>query len=155
VIDVKVVVKIGGVRDMFSRLAAVKVREVFKELRKPALIDQRQHDQAARGPDGRWPPLAASTLARRARMTKTKSGRKRKPNKLLGRLPKAMQSIVNTRSLIVRSRVKWSLAHQRGARVGNGAILPRRQFMWISDWLRRHAKEAFVRALVAAGRRSL
>lgn len=152
---IKVTVRIGGVLDMFSRLKRIDTKAVLRTLRKPATVDLRQHDTAARGPDGAWPRLAVSTVARRAKMTKTKSGRRRKPNKLLGRLPKALQSIVSERSLIMRSRVKWSMAHQKGAIVGRGSRLPRRQFMWISVWLRGQARDAFVKALAAAGRRSL
>jgi len=155
VIDVKLTIRIGGATDMLARIAKVDMKRVLTGLRKPATVDLRQHDHAARAPDGAWPGLALSTIARRTKMIRTKGGRLRKQNKLLGRLPRALQSIVSSRSLIMRSRVKWSMAHQKGAIVGRGSRLPRRQFMWISTWLRGQARDAFIKALAAAGRRSL
>ncbi len=162
-IDVKAIVRIKAPMRMLRDIVRFDPKPVFQLLRKPAHIDQRQHDSAARGPDGPWPQLAASTIARN-RFNRTVKGAKGKrtirlggstKHKLLGRLPRAMKDIVSSRSLIVRSRVGWSIAHQGGAVVGNGARLPRRQFAWISKWLGEQARVAFERAINAlADRRS-
>ncbi len=139
-IGVKATIRIGGIMDTFRRLSRPDLKQTFKEMQGPARFDQRDHDNKELAPDGSWPALHPSTVARRARMAKSKR-RRAKPRKLLGRLPKAMQNIVSAKSLIVRSRVKWSLAHQKGAIVGRGSRLPRRQFMWISDWLKGQARK--------------
>jgi hypothetical protein len=141
---------------MFDRLRKVDIKDAFLELRGPAVFDQRHHWRKDEAPDGRWPGLAASTLERRTRKRgRAKNGRQQSwPRKLLGRFPTAMQSIATTRSLIVRSRVKrFSMVHQEGGRAGHGARIPRRQYMWISDWLRAQAVERFKKALVLAARR--
>lgn len=151
-IGVKATIRIGGVMDTFRRLARPDLLKAYKEMQGPARYDQRQHDVKEQGPDGPWPGLAASTAARYARMARSKR-RRRKPRKLLGRLPKAMQNIVSARSLIVRSRVKWSPAHQRGGVVGRGSRLPRRQFMWISTWLRGQARQILEQTMMRAWRR--
>lgn len=156
-IDIKARVTIKGPLSMLRHLARFDPKPVFQLLRKPAHVDQRQHDTASRGPDGPWPQLAASTIARN-RYNRTVKGLKGKrtirlggstKHKLLGRVPRALQDIVSGRSLIVRNRVKWGLAHQAGAIVGHGARLPRRQFEWISKWLLRQAEDAFNKALQA------
>lgn len=156
-IDIKARVTIDGPLKMLARIAKFDAKPVFKLLRVPANVDQRQHDTASRGPDGPWPQLAASTIARN-RYIRTVKGAKGKRtirlggstrHKLLGRVPRAMQDIVSSRSLIVRNRVRWGIAHQAGAIVGHGARLPRRQFAWISRWLLREAENAFNKALAA------
>jgi len=157
VIDVKARVTITGPLSMLRHIARFDPRPVFQTLRKFANADQRQHDTANRAPDGPWPQLAASTVLRN-RYNRTVKGLKGKrtirlggstKHKLLGRVPKALQDIVSSRSLIVRNRVRWGLAHQAGAIVGHGARLPRRQFEWISRWLLRMTEEKFTEALQA------
>lgn len=164
VIDVKARVTISGPLKMFNRLRNFDPKPTLVTLKKPANVDQNQHDTAARGPDGPWPQLAPSTVARNRYARTVGKGKGRRTirkghggsarlisrHKLLGRLPKARQSIVSRKSLIVRSRVKWSMAHQAGARVGRGSLLPRRQFEWISPWLKRQVVAAFERDLNAA-----
>lgn len=135
---------------MLRRIKQLDTRAVFKRIQPSAIHDQQNHDRALRGPDGPWPALAASTIARRMRPRgKSKTGKNRSwPTKLLGRLPKSLQAIPSKMKLLVRSRVKeFSLAHQGGAIVGNGARLPRRQFLWISDWLLERCRVEFVRAM--------
>ena len=39
--DVKFTVRIGSIRDLFTRLSRVDLKESFKELRGPARFDQR------------------------------------------------------------------------------------------------------------------
>lgn len=154
--DIKATVRYGNVLNMFDRLRKVDIKDAFLELRGPARFDQRHHWRKDEAPDGQWPGLAASTLERRTRPRgRGKDGRRRSwPKKLLGRFPTALQSIASARSLIVKSRVKrFSMIHQEGGRAGHGARIPRRQYLWISDWLRQQAVKALQRALVLAARR--
>lgn len=152
-IDVKLTVRLGGVRDMLARIAHVNIKETLREARVPTRLDQKDHDRKETGPDGSWPQLASSTRARYARRPGGKRGFQ---YKLLGRLPKALNSRVTGNSLIFFSRVtKWSMAHQKGAIVGHGARLPRRQFLWISPTLKRIVRIMFERALKRAAARSL
>ncbi len=90
--------------------------------------DQREHASRRMGPDGPWPQRAASSLA------KARRGRKR-TRKPLGKLPTATTYTATSTGLRAVSRVPWSGAHQFGARVGRGAQLPARPFLWISDEL--------------------
>lgn len=156
---VKATVRFGGVLDAFNRLSRIDTLKAFKELRGPARLDQRHHDRNTEAPDGRWPPLAASTIARNRyrrtvkgakgrRTTRRGGARSLSSHKLLGRLPTALQAIVSPTSLIIRDRVKWSMAHQASAIVGHGARLPRRQFLWISDWLKDFTRKQFQRLLI-------
>lgn len=154
--DVYATVRIGGVRNMLTRLSRVDIRRVFRDLRGPAVFDQRDHWKNDESPVGHWPGLAASTLERRTRRRgRDKRGRNRSwPRKLLGRFPTAVQSIASSTSLVVRSRVKkFSWIHQAGGIAGHGARIPSRQYMWISSYLREEARRLFQRALQnAAGR---
>ena len=155
-IDIKIRVKVTGALQMIDRLGRIDVKKTFDRIKPSAKHDQDQHDRALQGPDGPWPSYAASTLARRARKRgRDKRGRQRSwPAKMLGRFPKSIQAISSSRSLIVRSRIaKFSLVHQEGGRAGHGANIPRRQFLWISAWLRERTRVEFQRALdrAAAG----
>ncbi|MGB0972350.1 MAG: phage virion morphogenesis protein, partial [Mycobacterium sp.] len=84
--------------------------------------DQRDHQRAQRGPSGPWPPLATST--RRGR-----SGR----SGMLGGLPGAIRTRATADSLTISSLVPWAAAHQEGAVVARGHILPARPFLYFSD----------------------
>lgn len=145
--DIQIVVTAGSVFAAFDRLRRIDTRKVFQRLRPDARKDQREHADKQEGPDGAWPPLAPSTIERRARMAKT-SKRNAKPRKILGRVPAALTSKISAKSLILMSRIKrWSMVHQRGARVGRGSIVPRRQYLWISHNLRKATKREFESAL--------
>lgn len=149
-IAIKATVDLKASFAMLRRIKQIDTRATFKRIQPSAIHDQQQHDRATQGPDGAWPQLAPSTIARRMRPRgKSKTGKNRSwPTKLLGRLPKSLQSIPSKGSLIVRSRVKeFSLAHQGGAIVGHGSRLPRRQFLWISPWLLERARIEFLRAI--------
>lgn len=117
-------------RDVERGIAAMLRRgrqlgPVFRKLRQPMRQDLRQHAKDKEGPDGDWPALAMSTvLARR--------GRRRRSRRLLGRLPQAVKMFVSTDSVAAVSRVPWSGVHQDGGKVGRGATIPKREFMWLS-----------------------
>jgi hypothetical protein len=135
-------VKIGGLLAAFVSLRKIDVKRVLLGLRKPMHSDQRDHRDRQRGPRGLWAPLASSTLKRYAREGK------RRNRRILAKLPNARQTSVKGNVLTMKSRVRWSMAHQDGpTRVGRGAIVPQRQFLWISPSLHREATQHFRNAL--------
>lgn len=120
--------------------AGVDLRALFRSVRKELREDQRAHAKEQRGPGGAWPTLAASTVEhRKARAGKQGRKRRRKLKtataKKLGRLPGAYKIEISRLSIKAISRVKWSGAHQGGARVGHGSNLPDRTFLWASSGL--------------------
>lgn len=141
-IRVSATVNVGGVLAALAGLRRVDIRAAFGKLRRPMHADQRDHRDKQRGPRGPWAPLAATTLARYARMGI------RRNRRVLAKLPNPRVTTITASALVMRSRVAWSLAHQDGpTRVGHGAILPQRQFLWISRELIRQAKKEFLRAM--------
>ena len=104
------------------------LRQPLRVIRKEMRLDQREHARDREGPEGKWPERAASTIAK----IRKGSGRARRP---MGRLTTAVDYIAQQRQVIGRSRVPWSGAHMAGDRVANGATLPQRVFLWISDKL--------------------
>jgi phage gpG-like protein len=135
-------VDIGYVLSTLNRIGGQDWKPVFRVLRKPTHKDQRDHRDKQRGPRTRWAPLSATTKKRYAREGK------RRNRRILAKLPNARIAIVKTDELIMRSRVRWSNAHQDGpTRVGRGAIVPQRQFMWISSSLIAEARSEFRKAL--------
>lgn len=152
-VDVRAVVHLGSVRNLFARLSRVNIRKTFNDLKGPATFDQRHHWNKVEAPWGRWPGLAPSTLERRTRKRgRDKKGRNRSwPTRLLGKFPTALKKTASTRSLVVESRVKrFSMIHQTGGRAGHGARIPSRQYLWISAWLLQQAEKAFIKALQKA-----
>ena len=97
-------------------------RALFAELKPDLRADQIDHKKKQQGPEGRWAALDPDTRARRPRA-----------RRLLGRLSSAVAYKAGRDALTATSRVKWSRAHQDGARVGNGARLPARPFLWFSS----------------------
>lgn len=134
-------VRIDGLLAAFVSLGKTDFTKAFKRLRRPMHKDIGRHRDAQRGPRGPWAALAPSTKLRYAREGK------RRNRRILARLPNARQTIVSSKALIMRSRVKWSMAHQAGARVGRGALVPQRQFFWLSRAFIVESKHEFRRAL--------
>lgn len=100
------------------------VVEVARSLRAPVRADQTNHARAQEGPDGAWPARRSPSRRR-----------------ILGRLPGAIRMAVNGATVSATSKVAWSGAHQDGpTRVGRGAIVPQRQFLWLSDEVINHAE---------------
>jgi len=124
---------------------APDLRPAWKEARKPARADQREHAKEEEGPDGPWIPRRSRTRAR------SKSGRRRRARKLLGRLPRALQIKHDKRRLLIRSRVRWSGVHQEGGVAGRGAQIPARTFLWPSDELLGKVAEIVARVLAKQG----
>lgn len=134
-------VNIGGVLRAFERLKRTDTSKAFRAAKKPARKDQRDHAKRQASAQGRWPGLADTTRARRAR------GAKRKSRKILGRLPAALQITSGKDFVRVTSRVPWSGVHQDGGAAGKNARIPRRQFLWISKDLLRAVRDIFTAAL--------
>jgi hypothetical protein len=142
--DIYANLRIGGIIAAFEHLRKLDIKAVLLKLRKPMHYDQRDHRDRQRGPNGPWQQLAASTKARYAREGK------RRNRRILAKLPNARYTIVNSRSIRMRSRVSWSMAHQDGpTRVGRGSRIPQRQFLWISKRLKEEARRHFEAALWA------
>lgn len=138
-------VKIGSVLTALSRLGSLNIRGALLKLRRPMHKDQRQHRDLQRGPRGQWAPLASITLQRYAR-----AGIRRN-RRILAKLPNPRLTTVTASTLIMKSRVRWSMAHQDGpTRVGRGAVLPQRQFLWISRGFLRDAARELNTAMHAA-----
>lgn len=150
-IGIKATVKLHGLEAAMRRLSTMEKRAAFREVGIHARQDQSLHDAKHEGPDGPWPALHPSTVARYAKKAKTKRGKAR-PRKLLGRLPRALRTIITGSSIRVVSRVKWAFVHQAGGRAGRGARIPRRQFLWISDRLMQRSSRVFQQHLLKAWR---
>ncbi len=114
----------------------------FAQVKEPMRDDQKEHRKDKAGPESKWAPRAASTIA---------SYRHRKHARaLLGKLPTAVAYKASATGVTAESRAAWSDAHQEGAIVGHGARLPQRTFLWISDKLIDVATDIISAALLAA-----
>lgn len=109
------------------------LRPAFRAMRKPVLADQRDHRKKREAPGGKWPARAAAT---QERYRQRRRGGKKAPRTLLGRLPAAITTRIERDRMIVESRAKWSRVQAEGGRVGHGARIPGRKFLWISRSLR-------------------
>jgi phage gpG-like protein len=130
---------VDGFEDM-SR-AGRNLTPVWSQLEPVLKADIRAHFDLREGPDGPWAPLAASTVAkrrqdatRRGKGRRTKSGRKsRAVANPLNRLRTSFHVRYSRDYLRAVSKVEWSGAHQDGATVGKGAVLPAREHIYGSD----------------------
>lgn len=142
---VSVTVDIGKVEEGFDAMErrAGMLGDAFRQLKKPMRADQRSHSKQKEGPDGAWP-------ARKRLGSGTKKARRRNARKLLGRLPNAIVVKSYRSAVVAQSRASWSSVHQEGGRVGRGAVVPRRQFLWISDELLKTAADVVGEHVVEA-----
>jgi len=74
--------------------------------------------------------------------------RKIERTKLLGKLANAFTARLQTAAVVVENAVKWSRVHNEGGRVGNGATVPERRFLGISDEARRELADIALRWIV-------
>lgn len=135
---------LGPVERAFSAMErrARALGPVFSSLKAPMRADQAEHQASQMGPDGKWPVRSDATLE------KIRSqGRRGRP---LGRLPSSTSYSAGDFGVVGKSRVPWSGAHQDGARVGKGSVLPARPFLWLGRDLLLRAQGAIERALVEA-----
>ena len=141
--------------DMVSGLRALAragrdVAPILREARKPLRSDQREHQRRKRGPDGPWPGPSAGTVRKRGR---TKSGRRRR-RRPLGRLPTSLSIVIVGRAtLVARSKVPWAYVHQEGGRVGRGARLPARPFLYFGREFLEDVEQALGQYLARSWRR--
>lgn len=115
------------------------LRPAFAKLAPFMTADQKQNFKRQEGPDGPWPPKAASTRGRQLKRASASARRKgRKPpkrgsKKLLGKLSTAFTVSFDRRELRAESKVPWSGVHQEGATVGRGSKIPARVHHWMSN----------------------
>lgn len=136
--------------------AGINLKPAWRKLRRPMKADQAYHMKRQQGPNrASWPPLAASTIAKRLQsMTAsgkafTKRGKmKKSAQRRLGRvlsrkLLSGMKVTIKPKEMSVAARLKWAGVHQHGGRVGHGARIPPRPFIYIGDELLLSAKRVF------------
>lgn len=151
--DIEAKIDLRKVENALRRLqlAGHNLAPVFKSSRKPLRADQREHQKDQRGPDGKWPGLAPSTIKRRTvkgggrRYRGVRRRKSRKLSRLLGRLPRDFKITFDARKLRAASRWPRSGVHQhpgRTIRANNGAVIPDRTFLWPSPDLLRHIAKA-------------
>lgn len=109
------------------------LRPAFRAARPSLKQDQRDHAKKQSGPGGAWAPRSSSTKNRAGGATYGATRMSRRARKVLGRLPTAIAVKPERTRAIMRSLVRWSDVHMTGGRVGRGAVLPARVFLWISD----------------------
>lgn len=146
------------------KAAAKNVGRVMSKLRAPLQRDLKAHARQQSSPDGKWPKRArrAEVLARRRRAT-VRRGRVRAASKtrgarqavrfigggnLLGKLPDTVVVRKRGAEIEARSPVPWSGVHNIGGRVGYGAEIKARPFVFISPKIQGLAAEKLADHLV-------
>lgn len=143
-----------GFKEMIRRTK--NLQPALRRLRKPLGDDLADAAKREASPEGSWPRRSRRAerraSGRRARVVR---GRTRKAGKrvgartsvsfrggrhLLGELPKTVVVRVRRGSLIAKSGVPWSGAHNDGATVGRGAQLPAREFVFLSPAFQERAE---------------
>lgn len=103
---------------------------VFRRLIPIAKRDIRKSAVLREGPDSKWPKLAKGTLKSRRKARK----RGKRPAKgVLGKLSRAVRVTAGRDFLRETSLIPWSGVHQDGAKVGRGATVPQRTFLYFSN----------------------
>lgn len=136
-------VELKEVENALRRLAlqGKDLRKLFSSVRKYVRADQKDHARLERGPEGKWQALDADTLRKRSRQGKGRRHRgkrkrlRRRQPRMLGKLAGAYDITYSRSWIRATSRVKWSGAHADGDRVGRGAKLPGRVWLWASSGL--------------------
>jgi phage gpG-like protein len=134
--------KIKKANKRLSR-SAKDLRPVWREGAPVLRADVREALKKREGPEGKHPPHSKATLAKRRQQRKSPAAGKRWKRKLargmLGKLWAPLTTGISPKTLLIRSRVKWSGAHQEGATVGRGVTLPERTHVYITgpflDWI--------------------
>jgi hypothetical protein len=99
----------GALRGMAAE--GQNLAPAFRQLRAPLQRDQREHARRQEGPDGKWAPRAARTLAALAADRRAgRPGRQR----VLRKLPAAVAFAAGRTMVAAVSRVRWSAIHQEG-----------------------------------------
>lgn len=138
--------------------AGKNLSPVFRALKKPFKTSIKQEARAMRGPDGGWAKRKDSTKNRdrfkktttRKKTGKSKTSRRRK-GRILGRMPNANFLQPGRKSFKATSKIAWSGVHQDGGKVGKGAILPKRTFLWFTEGFLSVTERAVAQHLVDEG----
>lgn len=143
---VSATIDIGDVEKGLSAMSkrAKSLGSAFDEIKVAMKADQKDHREQQSGPEGSWQGRAMSTIAA------AKRHHRRLPRKILGKLPTAVSYKALPYGAFGESRVKWSLSQQDGGRVGHGAKLPERAFLWLSDKLLDFAANVVTKSLESA-----
>lgn len=143
--------------------AAKDLRPVWREIRTPFRKAQARHIQEQRGPDGPWPKLARSTVAKRLKAVQserknfTKRGKLRKPvqrrlNRVLSRrLLNRLKFRARPHQAELEGRYgEVGGIHQLGGRAGRGARIPARTYLYPDQRVVAITVSAIERHLVGA-----
>lgn len=123
---------------------AHRLGPAFVEIKAAMKLDQREHREQEMGPDGKWSPRKASTL----KSEKLHHKGRVVPRKILGKLPTAVTYKAIGSGAFGESKIRWSESQQGGGRVGKGAMIPARPFLWVSDKLARTSEEIIERHII-------
>ena len=122
--------------------------KAFRILKPDLHADQRDHAARQAGPDGHWPARATGTSARMAKGRRYLGRQRRRlTRRPLGRLITAVTYSASNAGVFATSRVPWSGVHQNGGKVGRGAVIPARPFLWLSDRIVARAVEVLERTV--------
>lgn len=127
--EVEATVNLADVERALDRVGrfGMDLTRIHTALRVPLMRDQKRHRQQQSGPNGSWRPLSPFTIEKQRAQARRKG--KRRPRKMLGKLPTAFKVYITRKSIALVSRVPWSGAHQEGNESDN---LPARTFFWLS-----------------------
>lgn len=117
---------LNGLRELERR--GEDLRPVLRRLKKPFKKDLREHQRRKEGPSGPWEPRAKQSRRRKG----SKAKKAKRSRRVLGKLPGAVVVKHSHRSISGESKVPWAAAHQDGATVGRGVVLPSREFLFFS-----------------------
>lgn len=127
--------------------AGIDTRKVWRKVKTPLRKDQAEHIKDQKDSDGAtWKPLAVGTRDKRlskggkagkfTKRGKLKKSAERKLGRVLSRrLVSGAKVRITRRSISIRSKVRWAGIHQHGGRAGRGAMIPKREFMYVSEEL--------------------
>lgn len=136
----------------FDRMAKQSrtLGRAFQLIKPEMRADQKDHASHQAGPDGPWPARASSTSAKHARSGRRYLGRRRRKRtaRPLGRLLTTVSYMASNAGVFGTSPITWSGVHQQGGKVGRGAVVPARPFLWLSDRLVGRATTLLERTLV-------
>lgn len=101
------------------------------------------------GPVGKWQKVEKVSRrrpnpARKGKLRKPGAYRRLKPGtRILGRLNSAWKVVADEKHIAIFSRASWSGIHQRGGKVGNGAVLPERKSIYVTNGMLATVRKTF------------
>ncbi len=104
--------------------------DVWQDNIKAFRKDQGTHISKQMGDNGPFAPISPATRLRRKWARK---GKRRRGNRALTRrLNAALQKRISRRDMELATRVAWAAVHQEGGVVGHNAVIPAREFLYVS-----------------------